>query len=231
MFRGPRTCWRQACSSPSHPNCPARAAARRAGHLYRHLWGDSSGDACNAQLARNPVQCDWTSIPVHGHCVTRASSQNRKLTQIVSITTAYWIAFGPHGPRAGPAPGEGSRVFWGVAASVAASLGIFATVRMFAGPAPETMTKEYQEASNEFLKVCYPTFLPVAAKEHRHPVDQWLTSSSRTKNPTPSPVSLPRATPARAWSSLLPRATKSIPTFPFVSRITITIRPWQIAHV
>ncbi|KAF9878532.1 cytochrome c oxidase subunit v [Colletotrichum karsti] len=65
---------------------------------------------------------------------------------------AYWIAFGPHGPRAGPAPGEGGRVFWGVMASVAASLAIFASVRLLAKPPPETMTKEYQEASNEFLK-------------------------------------------------------------------------------
>ncbi|KAL0940653.1 Cytochrome c oxidase polypeptide 5, mitochondrial [Colletotrichum truncatum] len=65
---------------------------------------------------------------------------------------AYWIAFGPHGPRAGPAPGENSRVFWGVIASIAASLALFGTARLFAGPPPDTMTKEYQEASNEFLK-------------------------------------------------------------------------------
>ncbi|GJC82263.1 cytochrome c oxidase polypeptide 5, mitochondrial [Colletotrichum liriopes] len=65
---------------------------------------------------------------------------------------AYWIAFGPHGPRAGTPAGETSRVFWGVVASVGASLAIFATIRAFAGAPPDTMTKEYQEASNEFLK-------------------------------------------------------------------------------
>ncbi|OLN80958.1 Cytochrome c oxidase polypeptide 5, mitochondrial [Colletotrichum chlorophyti] len=65
---------------------------------------------------------------------------------------AYWIAFGPHGPRTGTPPGEGARVFWGVIASVGASLAIFATIRAFANPPPDTMTKEYQEASNEFLK-------------------------------------------------------------------------------
>lgn len=38
-------------------------------------------------------------------------------------------------------------------ASIAATFVIFGSVRMLAGPAPDTMTKEYQEASNEFLKV------------------------------------------------------------------------------
>jgi len=35
---------------------------------------------------------------------------------------------------------------------VAVSFGIFALARAFAGPGPTTMNKEYQEASNEFLK-------------------------------------------------------------------------------
>jgi len=34
---------------------------------------------------------------------------------------------------------------------------IFGTARFFARGAPATMTKEYQEASNEYLKVCNPT--------------------------------------------------------------------------
>lgn len=75
----------------------------------------------------------------------------KKLTQIVS--TAYWIAFGPHGPRAQDPPGTGAKVAWGVALGLAASFGLFAVIRLFANPAPYTMTKEYQEQSNEFLIV------------------------------------------------------------------------------
>lgn len=67
--------------------------------------------------------------------------------------TAYWIAFGPHGPRAMPPPDEGRRVALYTAVGVAVSFAIFATMRMFAKPAPRTMSKEYQEASNEYLKV------------------------------------------------------------------------------
>ncbi|KAI1213645.1 cytochrome c oxidase subunit IV [Annulohypoxylon truncatum] len=65
---------------------------------------------------------------------------------------AYWIAFGPHGPRAAPPPDEGRKVALYTAVGVLASFVLFATMRAFGGPAPSTMTKEYQEASNEYLK-------------------------------------------------------------------------------
>lgn len=74
------------------------------------------------------------------------------LTRHVSIT-AYWIAFGPHGPRSLPPPGENKKVILYTAIGVFASFVIFATMRSFARPPPATMTKEYQEATNEFLKV------------------------------------------------------------------------------
>jgi len=65
---------------------------------------------------------------------------------------AYWIAFGPHGPRSVDPPGTNARIAWGVAIGVTASLALFAGIRSAAKPAPYTMTKEYQEASNELLK-------------------------------------------------------------------------------
>ncbi|KAH9898670.1 cytochrome c oxidase subunit IV [Xylariomycetidae sp. FL2044] len=65
---------------------------------------------------------------------------------------AYWIAFGPHGPRAQSPPDENKKVALYTAMGILVSFVIFATARAFAGPAPSTMTKEYQEQSNEFLK-------------------------------------------------------------------------------
>ncbi|KAF2225183.1 cytochrome c oxidase polypeptide V [Elsinoe ampelina] len=65
---------------------------------------------------------------------------------------AYWIAFGPHGPRAGPPPGEGTKVLgYTIAGCVAAAVLFFGT-RAFARPPPPTMTKEYQQASEAYLK-------------------------------------------------------------------------------
>ncbi|KAL1997645.1 hypothetical protein VTN02DRAFT_1208 [Thermoascus thermophilus] len=65
---------------------------------------------------------------------------------------AYWIAFGPHGPRAEPPKGEGWRVFFKTMQLFAASVAIFYAVHLFARPPPRTMTKEWQEASNEYAK-------------------------------------------------------------------------------
>lgn len=65
---------------------------------------------------------------------------------------SYWIAFGPHGPRALPPPGQNMWVFKMTLVSIAVSAVLFAAVRAVARPAPKTMSKEWQEASNEYLK-------------------------------------------------------------------------------
>jgi cytochrome c oxidase subunit 4 len=41
------------------------------------------------------------------------------------------------------------------ALGVGISFALFVFIRQFAGPAPGTMNKEYQEATNEYLKVCF----------------------------------------------------------------------------
>ncbi|EZF22882.1 hypothetical protein H112_04371 [Trichophyton rubrum D6] len=63
---------------------------------------------------------------------------------------AYWIAFGPHGPRAETPKGEGVKVFVQLMKYVVISAGIFYVTRLFAGSPPKTMTKEWQEATNEY---------------------------------------------------------------------------------
>jgi hypothetical protein len=77
------------------------------------------------------------------------------------LLTAYYIAFGAHGPRAGTPPGEGMKVFGYTMVGVAVSFVLFSIIRAFAKGSPGTMNKEYQEATNEYLKVCLsPHFLP-----------------------------------------------------------------------
>jgi len=66
---------------------------------------------------------------------------------------SYWIAFGPHGPRRLDPPGESWKVFKYVTAAVVGTVVVFfAGHALTAGPAPKTMTKEWQEMSNEYLK-------------------------------------------------------------------------------
>ncbi|KAL2010795.1 hypothetical protein VTN00DRAFT_3513 [Thermoascus crustaceus] len=65
---------------------------------------------------------------------------------------AYWIAFGPHGPRAEPPKGEGWKIFFKTMQLFVASVAIFYAIHLFARPQPRTMTKEWQEATNEYAK-------------------------------------------------------------------------------
>lgn len=65
---------------------------------------------------------------------------------------SYWIAFGPHGPRAVPPPGENLKVFYYTIIGVAVSFATFYAIRLAGRGPPSTMTKEWQEASNEYLK-------------------------------------------------------------------------------
>ncbi|KAI0484536.1 cytochrome c oxidase polypeptide V [Xylariaceae sp. FL0804] len=65
---------------------------------------------------------------------------------------SWWIAFGPHGPRKRPEPGDGWRTFRDVMLLIGAACVLFVIMRMFANPAPSTMNREWQEATNEYLK-------------------------------------------------------------------------------
>lgn len=66
---------------------------------------------------------------------------------------AYYISFGEWGPRKPLyAPGERSKIFWGTVAGLFAGLGLFAAIRSLSAPLPETMEREWQEKSDEYLK-------------------------------------------------------------------------------
>ncbi|WWC57992.1 uncharacterized protein I303_100527 [Kwoniella dejecticola CBS 10117] len=66
---------------------------------------------------------------------------------------AYFVAFGPHGPRT-PVneKGHGIKVFAGVLAAVGAAYGTFLFVRSQAPPPPATMSQEYQDQMTEYMK-------------------------------------------------------------------------------
>ncbi|KAI4285720.1 MAG: hypothetical protein L6R38_000458 [Xanthoria sp. 2 TBL-2021] len=65
---------------------------------------------------------------------------------------AYWIAFGPHGPRSLPPPGEGKKIFWYTMLGLGVSGVLFLLIRTLSRPAPKTMNAQYQAMTNEYLK-------------------------------------------------------------------------------
>ncbi|KAI9574112.1 COX4, subunit IV of cytochrome c oxidase [Boletus coccyginus] len=63
---------------------------------------------------------------------------------------AYYVAFGPHGPRTPVSPpGQGLKVFLYTMALVGVAGVIALGVRSRAPPPPKTLSREWQEASNE----------------------------------------------------------------------------------
>ncbi|KAF9220124.1 COX4, subunit IV of cytochrome c oxidase [Gyrodon lividus] len=73
-----------------------------------------------------------------------------KLLSIDEKKAAYYVAFGPHGPRTPTSPpGQGLKVFLSTVALVGIAGAISLSVRAFAPPPPKTITREWEEASNE----------------------------------------------------------------------------------
>ena len=151
----------QACSAARTPTSLAPRTPARHGPKHPHA---------HMHTSHLPTYLPHTK---YLHIYTKADTNPTRLY------AAYWVAFGPHGPRALDPPGEGKKVALYTAIGLCASLLIFGTVRSFAKPPPSTMTKEWQEATNEFLKVscrCSPW----------RPMVRMATNSTvcRTKNRT-----------------------------------------------
>ncbi|GAO14892.1 uncharacterized protein UV8b_05058 [Ustilaginoidea virens] len=116
--------------------------------------------ASSTQALSNPtlknIEKRWEGMPLQEQADLWMALRDRMKGNWNELTlqeqkAAYWIAFGPHGPRAVDPPGTNARIAWGVAIGLAASFTIFAAIRLAAKPEPHTMSKEYQEASNELL--------------------------------------------------------------------------------
>ena len=82
-------------------------------------------------------------------------------------------------------PGEGWQIFWYTMGLTGLGVALFFVIRLFARPAPRTMTKEWQEKTNEYLKVQIP-----GHQTWQHRLTDW---SRRNKRLTQLMVSPRRA--------------------------------------
>jgi len=115
----------------------------------------------NAHAISNPtlanIENRWEAMPAQEQADLWMALRDRMKADWHELTVqekkaAYWIAFGPHGPRAEAPPGENWKVFRLTMYGVVASGVLFWITRQFAGPAPKTMNREWQEATNEYLR-------------------------------------------------------------------------------
>jgi len=101
------------------------------------------------------VEAKWATLTpeekltVHEQ-LEELQKQDWKVLSVDEKKAAYYVAFGPHGPRTPSSqPGDGLKVVLGTLGLVAAAGLLSLTLKGFGGPPPKTLTKEWEEASNE----------------------------------------------------------------------------------
>ncbi|EHL00571.1 putative Cytochrome c oxidase polypeptide 5, mitochondrial [Glarea lozoyensis 74030] len=103
------------------------------------------------------IEKRWEAMPPQEQAELWMSLRDRMKVNWAELTlqekkAAYYIAFGAHGPRAATPPGEAWKVLGYTGVGIAVSFVIFVLIRMGSNGPATTMTKEYQEATNEYLK-------------------------------------------------------------------------------
>ncbi|KAI5124368.1 hypothetical protein M0805_008972 [Coniferiporia weirii] len=118
----------------------------------------SSSVSASAVIPLSNVEAQWErlstdeQLAVHQQ-LEQLQKRDWKTLSIDEKKAAYYVAFGPHGPRTPSSPaGQPLKVFLGTMAAITAALGMFYGIRAIAGPPPKTLTREWQEAMNERAK-------------------------------------------------------------------------------
>ncbi|KAK9473362.1 cytochrome c oxidase subunit IV-domain-containing protein, partial [Dipodascopsis tothii] len=118
--------------------------------------------ARHAHAVSTPVLADlesrWEGLPVTEQVDITKQLWDRQKGPWTELTPAekrasFYISYGEWGPRK-PVfrAGDGLKIFGGVVTGIAVSVVLFAITQQFAQPVPETMTKEWQQAGNEYYK-------------------------------------------------------------------------------
>ncbi|GAA5861656.1 hypothetical protein JCM1840_005222 [Sporobolomyces johnsonii] len=129
----------------------ARAAPRQATPVFAR-----SASTAVSPVSLNNIEASWKTLtPAEQEQTFKhlEELQKKPWTELSldEKKAAYYVAFGPHGPRE-PIQAEAGKTVAGVAAAVAVAGLIFYLIRKGGAETPKTISKEWQEASNEYLK-------------------------------------------------------------------------------
>ncbi|QRV74923.1 cytochrome C oxidase polypeptide IV [Ceratobasidium sp. AG-Ba] len=104
------------------------------------------------------VEAQWSGlsaeeqVEVHRE-LEELQKRDWKTLSIDEKKAAYFVAFGPHGPRTPVVPeGQTMKVITGTLALIGVATAVYGVIRSYGGAMPKTFTKEYQEAMNERAK-------------------------------------------------------------------------------
>ncbi|KAG1787927.1 COX4, subunit IV of cytochrome c oxidase [Suillus plorans] len=101
------------------------------------------------------VEAQWENISKSEQAVVHRQleelqKKDWKTLSLDEKKAAYYVAFGPHGPRAPVSPpGQGFKVFLGTMGLVGLAGLLTLAIRSQSPPPPKTITREWEEASNQ----------------------------------------------------------------------------------
>ncbi|KAI9671207.1 MAG: Cytochrome c oxidase subunit 5A [Caeruleum heppii] len=141
---------------------PSRASCLHPDRGLQHPQHQRKQQRCaHTHAVSNPtlanIEKRWEAMPPQEQADLWMQLRDRMKNPWSELTlqekkAAYWIAFGPHGPRALPPPGENWKVFSYTMICVGVGFVLMWFARSVARPPPSTMNKEWQEQTNEYLK-------------------------------------------------------------------------------
>ncbi|KAF8495383.1 COX4, subunit IV of cytochrome c oxidase [Gautieria morchelliformis] len=112
-------------------------------------------DSQQAVIPLSNIEAQWAKftkdeqITVHRQ-LEQLQKRNWKELSIDEKKAVYYVAFGPHGPRTPTnPPGTVMKVLLSTLGLLGVSGLLFSFIRSQAPPPPKTITREWQEASNE----------------------------------------------------------------------------------
>ncbi|KAG9308408.1 cytochrome c oxidase subunit IV-domain-containing protein [Chiua virens] len=138
--------------------CPTRRLAlRRLTTAAAASSSSSSGSAATTAsvIPLSNVEAQWEKLSKSDQAsmqrqLEEIQKKDWKTLSVDEKKAAYYVAFGPHGPRTPVSPpGQGLKVFIYTMALVGVAGAISMAVRSRSPPPPKTLTREWQEASNE----------------------------------------------------------------------------------
>ncbi|OJT06106.1 Cytochrome c oxidase polypeptide 5, mitochondrial [Trametes pubescens] len=141
----------------ARPRLPLRPASRAFAAAASSSQTAAPAAAASAEsvVPLSNVEAMWERLSADEQAVVHQQLEELQKRDWKTLTVdekkaAYYVAFGPHGPRAPvDAPGASTKIVLGVTGLVVAAGAVFYAIRAAAPPPPRTITKEWEEATNE----------------------------------------------------------------------------------
>jgi len=137
-----------ATAAPPHPTSAASPS-------YSSLSSSSSSASSSSVIPLSNVEAQWEKLSKEDQLIVHQQleelqKKDWKTLSLDEKKAAYYVAFGPHGPRRPlHPPGSVLKIILGTAGSLAAAVGLYVLSRHYAGPPPRTLNKEWEEAANK----------------------------------------------------------------------------------